>query len=425
MSDDLSARDTISDDDPADSPATSGERAGKRRGRGKKRYKVLTVVTACVVTLGLVAGLGATYFYRHLNDNIDYQNYSDQLNNRPAKKDVAGPQEPMNILVMGSDTRDGEGNNIDGLTGDGERSDTTILFHLSADRSTAYGISIPRDSLVDRPECTDEDGKTIPGADNVMWNEAFAVGGPACTMQQFEQLTGIRLDNYVKVDFNGFRDMVDAIDGVEVCLPEAVEDPAHGISIPAGTREVRGKEALNYVRARYTLGDGSDLGRIKRQQAFIAAMASKLLSAGTLTRVDRVVGFLDAATSSLQTDFKSVTQIAKVGNSFKGIGADQIRFVTVPWQYSPEDPNRVAWLPEADALWKRVINDEPLPARLTPDVITAADDVSGSNGSNSGSGAGANTGNDAGSSTGAGDGGGIGGTADDQAAARESAGLCT
>ena len=115
---------------------------------------------------------------------------------------------------MGSDSRDGAGNNIDGLTGGGERSDTTILLHVSADRKRAYGISIPRDLLVDRPECKSEDGDTIPGGTSAMWNEAFAVGGPACTMQQFEQVTGVRLDHFVKVDFEGFRGMVDAIGGV-------------------------------------------------------------------------------------------------------------------------------------------------------------------------------------------------------------------
>ena len=364
---------------------TSPSQPPKRRGRTKKRYRVLTVVTAAVVTLGLVVGLGSAYFYRHLNDNIDYQNYDRQLTNRPDKVTVAdAPHEPLNILVMGSDTREGGGNNIDGLTGGGERSDTTIMFHLSADRTFAYGISIPRDSLVERPECLDADGATIAGSDESMWNEAFAVGGPACTMQQFEQLTGVRLDNYVKVDFNGFRDMVDAIGGVEVCIPEAIEDPAHGINIPAGTREIEGKEALNYVRARYTLGDGSDLGRIKRQQAFMSAMAGKLVSAGTLTRVDRVLGFLDAATKSLQTDFTSVTDIAKVGASFKSIGLDKIKFVTVPWQYSPSDPNRVEWLPEADKLWQRVIDDVPLGQKVSDGVLTAADGVDGGGSSGSG-----------------------------------------
>jgi LCP family protein required for cell wall assembly len=360
-----------------DLPAPRAARP-KRRGRSKKRHQALLVMTGAALALAMVVGLGSVWFVRHLDDNVDYRDYDAQLTDRPAKVELAdGPQEPMNILVMGSDTRDGAGNNIDGLTGDGERSDTTLLVHLSADREFAYGVSIPRDSLVDRPDCLDEDGNTIPGADGVMWNEAFAVGGPACTMQQFEQLTGIRLDHYVKVDFNGFRTMVDAIDGVEVCVPEEVSDPAHGITIPAGTREIAGNEALSYVRARYTLGDGSDLGRIKRQQAFLAAMSGKVVSKGVLGRPDRLLGFLDAATSSLQTDFGSVRDMGEVGRSFRSIGLDKITFVTVPWQYSPEDPNRVEWLPEAEDLWQRVIKDKPIGARVAPGSISAADDVQG------------------------------------------------
>ncbi len=359
----------------------------KRRGRTKKRHQLLVVVLAASVALALVIGLGSVYFLRHLDDNVDYQDYSGQLTDRPDKVDVAtGPQEPLNILVMGSDSREGAGNNIDGLTGEGERSDTTIMFHLSADRTFAYGVSVPRDTLVDRPDCVAEDGTTIPGEDDVLWNEAFEVGGPACTMQQFEQLTGVRLDNYVKVDFNGFQDMVDAIGGVEVCIPEEIHDPAHGIDIPAGTREIAGKEALNYVRARYTLGDGSDLGRIKRQQAFLAAMAGKVVSRGMLTRVDRLLGFLDAATRSLQTDFDSVGEMKDVGASFRSIGLDNIRFVTVPWQYSPEDPNRVEWLPEAEKLWRKVALDKPLSAKVSSGVITAADSVDGGTPAGSGSG---------------------------------------
>jgi LCP family protein required for cell wall assembly len=389
MPDELIPHDATSDaDTQVDRPGERSPRP-KRRGRGKKRHQALVVLLGVATAMALVVGLGSVYFLRHLDDNVDYQSYDDQLHDRPAKvRVVDAPHEPLNILVMGSDTRDGAGNNIDGLTGDGERSDTTIMFHLSADRQFAYGISIPRDTLVDRPDCIDEDGTTIPGEDDTMWNEAFAVGGPACTMQQFEQLTGIRLDNYVKVDFNGFRDMVDAIDGVEVCIPEEISDPEHGIDIPAGTREIAGKEALNYVRARYTLGDGSDIGRIKRQQAFLAAMASKVVSKGTLARVDRLLGFLNAATSSLQTDFGSVGEMKSVGLSFKSIGLDNIKFVTVPWQYSPEDPNRVEWLPEAETLWRKVIADKPLSGKVSSGVITAGDDVDGRTSGGSGSTAG-------------------------------------
>ena len=251
--------------EPAQTPPAPTK--GRRRGKAPRTHVVGKVLLSTLIVLGMVTGLAVVFIYRHLNDNLTVLDVASQLENRPEKQNQASdvPQEPLNILVMGSDSREGDGNNIDGLTGDGARSDTTILMHLSADRERAYGVSIPRDSLVTRPDCKTEDGETIPGGENEQWNTAFALGGPACTIQQFEQLTGVFVDHFVVVDFSGFRDMVDAIDGVEVCIPEDIEDPEHGINIPAGTREVRGKEALNYVRARYTLGDGSDIGRIARQ----------------------------------------------------------------------------------------------------------------------------------------------------------------
>ena len=264
----------------------------------------------------------------------------------------------MNILVMGSDSRDCDGCGIDQEAGGG--SDTTLLFHLSADRESAYGVSIPRDSLVDRPECKSPDGDTIPGGTNVMWNAAYSYGGPACTIQQFEQTTGVRIDNYVVVDFGSFQDMVDAVDGVEVCVPEDIDSSEYGITIPAGTRTLNGKEALAYVRVRHGVGDGSDIGRIKRQQAFIAALTEKVISGGTLTRFDRLVRFLNAATASLTTDIPNIKEMAKVGLQFKNIGLKRIRFITVPFVYSTEQPGRVEWTEDADTLWKRIANDQPL-----------------------------------------------------------------
>jgi LCP family protein required for cell wall assembly len=352
--------------------------APKRRGRSSKKNTVGRVLLASAVVLALATGLGVVYLYRHLNGNLNVVDVTEQLGtDRPEKEAVAGPQEPLNILVMGSDDRDAAGNNIDNQElGSTDRSDTTILMHLSADRERAYGISIPRDSLVTRPTCRTEDGEAIPGGTDVMWNEAFAVGGPACTIRQFEENTGVFVDHYVVIDFAGFEGMVDAIDGVPVCIPEPIDDPAHGINIPAGTREVEGREALNYVRARYTLGDGSDISRIKRQQAFIAAMANKVISAGTLARVDRLVGFLDAATNSLQVDpgLDNVIKIAKIGVGFQGIGLGNIQFVTVPIEYDqrPEFSGRVSWLPQAKTLWDKIAADEPLTKRLTSDAISAA-----------------------------------------------------
>jgi LCP family protein required for cell wall assembly len=346
----------------------------KRRARKRKRHTVAKVLVASVLVLGMVTGLGTIWLYRHLNGNLNVLDPSAQMSNRPDKIEVEGPKEPLNILVMGSDSRDCEGCNIDNLTGGGQRSDTTILLHVSADRERAYGISIPRDSMVDRPDCKTEDGETIPGADYVMWNEAFGLGGPACTMQQFEQLTGVRLDHFVVVNFEGFKDMVDAVGGVEMCIPEPIEDPAHGINIEAGTRELEGTEALNYVRARYSIGNGSDTGRMKRQQAFIASMTSKVVSAGVLARPDRLVKFLNAATTSLTVDpeLKNVIKIADLGLQFQNTGLDKIQFITIPNEADPQDPNRLVWIePQAQQVWDKIANDEPLTKKLSEDVISA------------------------------------------------------
>ncbi|MBJ7357782.1 LCP family protein [Nocardioides sp.] len=358
-----------------------GSRKGKRRGRARRSHTVAKVLLSSVLVLGLVTGLGVTFLYRHLDGNLNVQDLDAQLgDDRPEEVEVEGPKDPMNILVMGSDTREGEGNKIDGEAAGPGLSDTTIMIHLSADRQNAYGISIPRDSLVDRPDCIDDEGDTIPGASSVMWNAAFAVGGPACTIRQFEQLTGIRINNYVVVDFAGFRNMVDAIGGVEVCVPQDINDQAHGIVIKAGTREISGKEALSYVRVRHVEGtDGSDIQRIKRQQAFVAAMANKVMSGSILARPDQLIGFLDAATDSLTTDIENIGRMARIGYEFRDTGLKRIQFITVPWQYAPSDPNRVEWLPEAEELWEKVRNDAPL-GRLRDGAITAADDVTGSGG---------------------------------------------
>lgn len=360
--------------------ASEAPDAPKRR--GKRRHTVAMAVLATLVALALIVGLSVVFLYRHLNGNLTVEDVSEALGDRPDKM-AEGPQEPLNVLVMGSDTREGEGNAIDQETG-AEASDTTILFHLSADRESAYGISIPRDSIVDRPACGEDD--EIDAADDVMWNDAYTVGGQACTIRQFEENTGVYVDHYVVVDFTGFRDMVNAIDGVEVCIPEDIDDPAHGINIDAGTRTLKDYEALNYVRARYTLGDGSDISRIKRQQAFIASMTKKVVSAGTLTRLDRLIGFLNAATKSLTVDpgLENVTRIGRVGLSFQDIGLDNIQFLTVPNKYFPADSEfagRVRWTRQADPLWEALAADEEVPAKLLGGAISAGN-VPGDKGGN-------------------------------------------
>ena len=407
----------MSDAAPEPTGAPSDTGVPKRRGKARKSHTVGKVLLASVVVLALVTGLGMVFLYRHLNGNLNVVDLSDQLTDRPDKIEVEGPKEPLNVLVMGSDSRDCDGCNIDNLTGAGQRSDTTILLHLSADRQRAYGISIPRDLIVDRPDCKDDDGDTIAGADHVMWNDAFSVGGPACTIQQVEQITGIRMDHYVVVNFEGFKGMVDAIGGVEVCIPEPIDDPAHHIYIEAGTRKIKGTEALNYVRERYVVGNGSDVGRMKRQQAFIASMAHQVVTANTLARPDHLFRFLDSATKSLTVDdgLGNLWKLAQLGTEFQGIGLDNIQFITIPQIPDPADPNRLVFKqPEARQVWERIANDETLTKRLSEDVISAGNVPGTGGGDGDGGGDGG---------TGGGDGGGDSNEADTQALA--DAGLCT
>lgn len=368
----------MSDESP---PAPTGG-APKRRGKAARKHTVGRVVLITAVVLALVTGLSTVYFVRHLNGNIETGSLDALGVDRPEKV-YTGNGEPLNILVMGDDSRTGEGNAIDKESGGG--SDTTILVHLSADRSRAYAVSIPRDSIVDRPACND--GQS-PAASDVMWNAAFSVGKEFCTADQFEQMTGIYLDHYVVVDFNGFGDMVDAVGGVPVCVPEDIKDPEHAIFVPKGDPSVlSGDQALDYVRARY-VGDliqQNDISRIRRQQEFIGALVREVKSAGTLTRLDKVVRFLDAATKSLRTDEElgSVTRIGKIALQLQNIGLDKVQFVTLPTEYYSSDSEfrgKVFWKPQADTIWRLLNEDRELPAKLIDDTSVSAEGPPGSSG---------------------------------------------
>jgi LCP family protein required for cell wall assembly len=348
---------------------------GKRKGKPKTHHTVAKAVGATMVVIALVTGLTVVFLYRHYNANLNVKDITNELGtDRPTPQAPKGPHGPINIMIMGSDNRDAPGDHIDNLTGIGKRSDTTILLHLSGDREHAYGISIPRDSIVDRASCLDDDGKEIsPPATGVMWNEAFNIGGPGCTVRQFEQLTGVHVDHYVVVDFNGFKSMVDAIGGVEVCIPHAVDDPIGHITLPAGTHKFTGDQALNYVRERHSLGNGSDIGRMKRQQAFIASMAHQAISANTLANPIHLAKFIDAATKSLtlDPDIGSISKLVGLAYQFRHIGLDHIQFVTTPWEPDPTNANRVVWAPQAQQLWTAVENDQVLSKAMLSGSLNA------------------------------------------------------
>ena len=353
--------------DPVRRPDDAAARAARRT--------LARVVALTLVTISVVTGVTVAVVYHHLDRNLNVVDITAELgHDRPTAPPVTAQKGPVNILVMGSDNRDAPGDRIDNLTGIGQRSDTTILLHLSGDRQRAYGVSVPRDSIVNRPSCLGPDGEPISApATAVMWNDAFNIGGPGCTARQFEQLTGIRIDHYVVVDFASFEGMVDAIGGVEVCVPQPIVDPQHGINIPAGTRKLTGRTALNYVRARYTIGDKSDLGREKRQQAFVASMFRQVLSANTLADPLAVTGFLDSATKSLtlDQDLGSLRKLGALGYEFRHIGLGRIQFLTTPVEDYPPNIAHVEWTPAASTLWRDLRLDRPLPVPLLSGSVDA------------------------------------------------------
>jgi LCP family protein required for cell wall assembly len=315
----------------------------------------------------LLLVLGVMAFAK-LNGNIKQLDVSSLLGARPknsATADRLTNLMPVNILVMGSDTRD-LGTNEFGKAENfaGARSDTTLILHLSADRKSATVVSIPRDSMTRAPrDCKDPSSKVAEGPVR-MWNANFALGGPACLIRTLEGNTNIPIDHFMVVNFLGFRSMVDALGSVEVCLPKAVDDPKSKLHLPAGRSKVTGEQALAFVRVRKNIGnDGSDLGRINRQQAFLSSMVQEATSSNLLLRPDKLFRFLDAATKSLTTDpgMGNLNALREVAQSVVGLKSSQVRFVTVPVEQYPPDHNRVQWTSAAKVLWKSIRDDTPLP----------------------------------------------------------------
>lgn len=333
------------------------------------RRTVLRVIVTTLVVLAIATAATVVVAWRTLDDKV--QPGPPIVNAKPKPTPIGG--EPLNILVIGSDSRAGEGNDIDGEDTAGRRSDVTILVHVSGDRKEVYGVSLPRDALVTRPDCTGPDGETVPGGDLEMFNSAFGVGGEACTVKMVGQLTGVFIDHYVSVDFNGFREMVDAIDGVTVCIPEDVDDPKTGISFEAGTQVLDGTQSLAYVRERSQLSANSDIGRMKRQQAFVASMINKVVSARTLTRPNRLYRFVAAVADSIVVDpqLASLDALVELARQFRKTDLDDIEFITVPFTTYEPDPYRLVWAPQAEELWQRIIADKPLNKKLSGQVISA------------------------------------------------------
>ncbi|MFJ5176547.1 LCP family protein [Streptomyces griseoviridis] len=354
----------------------SGWGAGRRR---RRRWIWAGAVAAAVAAIG--AGGAGWAAYVTLSGNITPDEAAAaELARYAGERPPSLVKGARNVLLIGSDSRAGRGNARYGRDSGTERSDTTILLHLAAGRRSATAVSLPRDLMVDVPACRRRDGSRSE-PEFTMFNSAFATGGSACTIRTVERLTDIRVDHHVVVDFQGFQKMVDAVDGVRLCLPEPIHDSAAGLRLPAGKVTLDGARALGYVRARKSLGDGSDTERMDRQQRFLGALVSKVQSNGVLLNPAKLYPVLDAATSSLTTDpgLASLRGLYDLVRDLHDIPTEQVRFLTVPREAYVDDDNRDQLVEsEARKLFERLRRDAPVTVvRKAPQSASDSHEKSG------------------------------------------------
>lgn len=345
--------------------STPGPAAGST-GRGRSAVRAGVAVASVLTVLATVVSAVGWAGLTHLSSNITTVDVDQDLGTARPTKATPTEQttyEPLNILVMGTDTRTGQGSGFgnanDTASGEGH-SDTAILLHISGDRTRALGVSLPRDSWVTRPSC--KGGGTVTGK----FNAAFATGGPACTIKAVESLTGVRIDHFVVVNFLGFEAVVDALGGVPICTTQPIDDPKSHLKLPAGTSVLNGKEALAFARARKTLGDGSDISRIDRQQVFLSSVVRTATQAGLLTNPVKLYQVLNSVTESLTVDkaLGSVDALKDLALSMQGLSPKNVKFMTVPWTARGDGEN-VVWTSAADKIWTAFKNDTPYPPATT------------------------------------------------------------
>ncbi|CAA20411.1 LytR family transcriptional regulator [Streptomyces sp. SID7813] len=338
---------------------------GGQDGRGGRRKALKAAGVALVGSLLLGAG-AAGWAYWHLNGNIRSVDINGALGDdrpaRPATVPSASPSASpvptgaLNILVLGSDSRTGEQNQeLGGGDSGGARSDTAMVVHLDAGRTAATVVSIPRDTLVERPSCPLPSGGTTRAASGAMFNTAYELGGPVCAVKTVESLTGVRMDHYVEVDFSGFADLVDALGGVTVTTDVDIDDDKSHLHLDAGTHHLDGTEALGLARTRYGLAGGSDLARIELQHKLVKALLQQVSATDLLTDPAKLYQVADALTGSLTTDtgLDSLGELTNLGRSLGDLAADDVRTLTMPVLPAPSDPNRVvADQPDAAELWE-------------------------------------------------------------------------
>ncbi len=267
----------------------------------------------------------------------------------------------LTILLVGSDKRKEDSIMYDGE--EGELNDVNLLMHIPADHQSATIISFPRDLMVPIPSCTDPDtGEQTSAMSEQQINTALHYGGLPCVASTISQLTGMEIPYAAMVDFDGVIDITNAIGGVTVCLAQPIEDTETGLELPAGEVTLAGVEALNFVRTRYGVGDGSDVSRISNQQVFMSALLRQMRSAETLSNPIKVYGLAKAGFENLtlSSSMASVQFLQALAGTVVDIDLDRVNFVQYPSSSHPYNPGRLS--PDrysAEQLINVVLSGEP------------------------------------------------------------------
>ncbi|MFB9534652.1 MULTISPECIES: LCP family protein [Streptomyces] len=358
--------------EPAPGRSTGPGGGGGRRGRRARRGRRVLRWSATTLSMVVLATAGAGYlYYEHLNGNIEKgQRSSGDSKARRAAPNAAG-QTPLNILLIGSDSRNSDENvELGGARkdrGTPPRGDVQMLIHLAADRESASVVSIPRDTRVDIPKCTDpKSGHTYPPVNTII-NASLARGGAGCTLATWENLTGVYIDHWMTIDFAGVVKMADAIGGVEVCVEQNVWDRplpgvpgGSGLKLKAGRTKVQGEQALQWLRTRHAWG--SDPLRARAQHMYMNSMIRTLKSQNVFTDTGRLTDLAEAATKSLHVseEIGTVKKLYDLGAQLKTVPTDRITMTTLPTAADPEDANHL--IPagtDADRVWEMIRDDVP------------------------------------------------------------------
>lgn len=353
-------------------PPRSG--SGHRRGGAKRpprrgRRRVLRWAASIVALLILGTAAAGYLYYRHLDGNIrSGQRLSGDSGVARGEADAAG-RRPINILMLGSDVRDEENAKLGGgwdNIGDPARADVQMLIHVSADRKNASVTSVPRDTIVDIPECTDPEKGEKHKATKATIDQSFARGGAGCILATWEKLTKVYIDHWMTIDFAGVVSMADAIGGVDVCVNQNVFDQSEpgsgtggsGLKLKAGTTRVQGEQALQWLRTRHAFG--SDMARARAQHMYMNSMVRGLKSQNAFTDLPRLTGLAEAATKSLKVseEIGSVKKLLDLGLLLKDVPVNRITTATIPVLQAPSDKNRLIVNPtDAEKVWELLRKD--------------------------------------------------------------------